>query len=66
MDELYLWDFWSLFDDVKKDFHVLSLSADKALVAEDQHHFSSRLAYYRTSDFNSIKPDSLVREVLRL
>lgn len=63
MDELYLWDFWSLFDDDKKDFHVLSLSADKNLVTEDQHHFSSRLAYYRTSDFNSIKPDSLVRNV---
>jgi beta-fructofuranosidase len=58
-----LWDFWSLYDSVKKDFHVLSLSADKNLVADDTHHFSSRLAYYKTSDFKSVLDETLIEDV---
>lgn len=56
---LFLWDFWQIRS--ADGFRVLSLSADRGLVAKEQHHFSARLAIYYTRDFQTftnLKPDN--------
>ncbi len=50
----HVWDFWYHFAPETGIFHVFYLNADRALVAEDKHHFSSQVGYATTKDFLQI------------
>lgn len=50
----HTWDFWYYFDSGQKLFHIFYLNADRALVASEQHHFTSCLGYATTQDFTTI------------
>ena len=51
----FAWDFWYYYDKEIKDFHLLYLNADRSLVPENQHHFSSVVGYARTKDFSEVE-----------
>jgi sucrose-6-phosphate hydrolase SacC (GH32 family) len=50
----HVWDFWYHFEPETEIFHLFYLNADRALVAEDKHHFSSQVGYATTKDFLTI------------
>jgi sucrose-6-phosphate hydrolase SacC (GH32 family) len=51
----HVWDFWYYFDPTTEIFHLFYLNADRDLVPEDKHHFSSQVGYGTTRDFVSIE-----------
>jgi sucrose-6-phosphate hydrolase SacC (GH32 family) len=50
----HVWDFWYYFAPDTQIFHLFYLNADRELVAEDKHHFSSQVGYATTTDFITI------------
>ncbi len=50
----HVWDFWYYFDPESGIFHLFYLNADRALVGEEQHHFSAQVGYATTQDFLTI------------
>ncbi len=50
----HVWDFWYHFTPETGLFHLFYLNADRALVAEEKHHFSSQVGYATTKDFITI------------
>ena len=50
----HVWDFWYHFAPDTGIFHLFYLNADRELVAEDKHHFSSQVGYATTKDFLTI------------
>ena len=50
----HVWDFWYYFAPETGIFHLFYLNAERSLVAEDQHHFSSQVGYATTTDFLTI------------
>lgn len=50
----HVWDFWYYFDPESGIFHLFYLNADRALVGEEQHHFSAQVGYATTKDFLTI------------
>ncbi len=50
----FTWDFWYYYDNEAKLFHILYLNADRSLVQSNQHHFSARIGYATTKEFQSI------------
>ncbi|MGY5876371.1 MAG: beta-fructosidase [Candidatus Thorarchaeota archaeon] len=51
----FTWDFWYYHDARENRFHLLYLNADKSLVLSNQHHFSARIGYAVTKDFQEIE-----------
>ncbi|MHA1882047.1 MAG: beta-fructosidase [Candidatus Thorarchaeota archaeon] len=50
----FTWDFWYYYDGNAKLFHILYLNADSSLVQSNKHHFSARIGYATTKEFQSI------------
>ena len=50
----HVWDFRYYFEPETGIFHLFYLNAERILVAEDKHHFSSQVGYATTKDFLTI------------
>ncbi len=51
--ELFVWDFWYLYDNKKNIFHVFYLNAEHKYADSNLHHFNSKVGYAITRDFIS-------------
>ncbi|MGD9639336.1 MAG: beta-fructosidase [Alphaproteobacteria bacterium] len=51
--DFFTWDFWYHFDSNAKKFKVFFLNAPISLKQNEQHHFSSKIGYAETADFEN-------------